>query len=93
MNAHEVYVMNLSKSAKEHWAALANQQCRGEPYSKQIPQLLAYVCELVNAEAGGIEVMEEALVPKPAVLPRDILVKIKAVSMNPVDVKTRNGAG
>ncbi len=30
MNAHEVHVMSLSKTAKDHRAALANQECRSE---------------------------------------------------------------
>ncbi len=30
MNAHEVHVMNLSETAKERRAALANQKCRGQ---------------------------------------------------------------
>ncbi len=36
MNAHDVHVMNLSRTAKEHRAALANQECRGEPYCQEI---------------------------------------------------------
>ncbi len=37
MNTHEVHVMNLSTTAKERRAALADQECRGEPYSQEIP--------------------------------------------------------
>ncbi len=37
MSAHKVHVMNLSKTAKEHRAALANPECRGEPYCQEIP--------------------------------------------------------
>ncbi len=37
MNAPKVHVTNLSKIAKEHRAALANPECRGEPSSQEIP--------------------------------------------------------
>ncbi len=35
MNASEVHVKNLSKTVKEHRAALANPERRGEPYSQE----------------------------------------------------------
>ena len=38
---------------------------------------------------GGGEVLEDLQVPKPTPQPRDLLVKIKACGMNPVDWKLR----
>lgn len=47
-------------------------------------------------KAGGLEVVEQVDIPKPKPeRPRDLLVKIKAVALNPVDYKARqnyNGA-
>eukprot|EP01122_Echinamoeba_exundans_P007668 TRINITY_DN2406_c0_g2_i2.p1 TRINITY_DN2406_c0_g2~~TRINITY_DN2406_c0_g2_i2.p1 ORF type:complete len:131 (-),score=28.30 TRINITY_DN2406_c0_g2_i2:22-414(-) len=41
-------------------------------------------------KAGGPEVLEHVEIPKPTLsLPRDILVKVKAVALNPVDFKVR----
>lgn len=41
-------------------------------------------------KAGGPEVLEHMEIPKPTItLPRDILVKVKAVALNPVDFKIR----
>jgi len=42
-----------------------------------------------DPETGG-EVLRDIEVPKPAPTGRDLLVKIAAVSVNPVDVKTRS---
>jgi NADPH:quinone reductase len=41
-------------------------------------------------KAGGPEVLEHVEIAKPTLtLPRDILVKVKAVALNPVDYKVR----
>lgn len=40
-------------------------------------------------EKGGAEVLTEIELPRPAPGPRDLLVAVKAVSVNPVDVKRR----
>lgn len=41
-------------------------------------------------KAGGPEVLEHLEVPKPTLtLPKDLLVKVKAVALNPVDYKVR----
>jgi zinc-binding alcohol dehydrogenase family protein len=40
-------------------------------------------------ENGGVEVLEEIELPRPAPGPHDLLVAVKAVSVNPVDVKRR----
>jgi len=42
---------------------------------------------------GGVEVLQLVEVPKPTPLPRDLLVRIKAVSSNPVDCKVRTNYG
>jgi zinc-binding alcohol dehydrogenase family protein len=42
-------------------------------------------------ENGGIEVLADIERPRPAPGPRDLLVAVKAVSANPVDVKRRRG--
>ena len=40
-------------------------------------------------EAGSAEILEALELPRPAPGPRDLLVRVKAVSINPVDVKRR----
>jgi NADPH:quinone reductase-like Zn-dependent oxidoreductase len=40
---------------------------------------------------GGPEVLEQAELPKPVISSQEILVQVKALSINPVDVKTRAG--
>lgn len=42
---------------------------------------------------GGPEVMHEALIPRPVAVHSEVLVKVLASSVNPVDVKTRAGGG
>ncbi|MBI3988492.1 MAG: zinc-binding alcohol dehydrogenase family protein [candidate division NC10 bacterium] len=42
-------------------------------------------------ENGGPEVLQFVTIPKPVPRPRDILVRVKAVSVNPVDAKVRRG--
>jgi zinc-binding alcohol dehydrogenase family protein len=39
--------------------------------------------------AGGVEVLTDLVVPRPRPGPRDLLVSVRAVSVNPVDVKRR----
>jgi NADPH:quinone reductase-like Zn-dependent oxidoreductase len=40
-------------------------------------------------EKDGVEVLTQIELPRPALGPRDLLVAVKAVSVNPVDVKRR----
>ena len=42
---------------------------------------------------GGTENLIKAVVPLPVVLDNEVLVKVKAISINPVDIKTRLGKG
>ena len=42
---------------------------------------------------GSIEVLKDLDLPKPAPGPRDLLVEIRAISVNPVDAKIRAGGG
>ena len=44
-------------------------------------------------EPGGPEVLRFVEVPRPAPQPRDVLVRVRAVSVNPVDTKVRRGRG
>ena len=44
-------------------------------------------------KAGGIENLLHIELPVPAILPNEVLVKVKAISINPVDVKTRESEG
>lgn len=46
---------------------------------------------IVLQEAGGAEKLISAEVPVPAVKKGEVLVRVKATSINPVDIKTRNG--
>lgn len=40
---------------------------------------------------GGIDVLQTVEVPKPSIQPKQVLVKVKAVSINPMDWKIRKG--
>ena len=40
---------------------------------------------------GGINLLQEIEVPVPALKPRDVLIKVQACGMNPVDTKRRSG--
>ncbi|MDB6138484.1 MAG: bifunctional protein zinc-containing alcohol dehydrogenase [Verrucomicrobiaceae bacterium] len=42
---------------------------------------------------GGVEVLEDIIVPKPSPGPRDLVVEVRAISVNPVDTKIRAGTG
>lgn len=48
---------------------------------------------VVAREFGGPEVLELAEVPRPEPLPTEVLVRVHAAGVNPVDAKTRRGAG
>ncbi|MGH2939694.1 MAG: NADP-dependent oxidoreductase [Solirubrobacterales bacterium] len=54
----------------------------------QIPMRAVVVDEL-----GGPEVMRVREVPRPTPLPTEVLVRVKAAGVNPVDWKTREGGG
>eukprot|EP00029_Vermamoeba_vermiformis_P011665 TRINITY_DN6480_c0_g1_i1.p1 TRINITY_DN6480_c0_g1~~TRINITY_DN6480_c0_g1_i1.p1 ORF type:complete len:336 (+),score=89.68 TRINITY_DN6480_c0_g1_i1:30-1037(+) len=41
---------------------------------------------------GDVDVLEKLTLPKPTPLPRDLIVQIKAASINPVDMKVRGGS-
>ena len=44
-------------------------------------------------ELGGLEVLREIDVPRPEPLPTEVLVRVVAAGINPVDAKTRAGGG
>src|SRR6478609_6197442 len=48
---------------------------------------------IVLKEFGGVENLEACELPKPQVAATEVLVAVKAISINPVDVKTRAGKG
>jgi NADPH:quinone reductase-like Zn-dependent oxidoreductase len=48
---------------------------------------------IILKQFGGIENLSMTELPVPAVMEDEVLVKIKSISINPVDVKTRAGKG
>jgi NADPH2:quinone reductase len=42
---------------------------------------------------GSVDVLQDIELPKPAPGPRDLLVEVRAISVNPVDTKIRAGGG
>ena len=46
---------------------------------------------IILKDAGGIEHLEMAELPKPVINDREVLIQVKAISINPVDIKTRTG--
>ena len=48
---------------------------------------------ITQRKFGGPEVLEVAEVPRPEPLPTEVLVRVVAAGINPVDVKTRGGSG
>jgi NADPH:quinone reductase-like Zn-dependent oxidoreductase len=42
--------------------------------------------------AGGVEVLTDIEIPRPAAGPRDLLVAVRAVSVNPVDASPTGSA-
>jgi NADPH:quinone reductase-like Zn-dependent oxidoreductase len=46
---------------------------------------------IILEKAGGIANLKLAGVPKPIPQPGEVLIRVKAISINPVDIKTRNG--
>lgn len=48
---------------------------------------------IVLAKTGGIEELKVVDIEKPILKEGEVLVQVKAISINPVDVKTRTGAG
>ena len=48
---------------------------------------------IVLAKPGGIEELKTIEIEKPILKEGEVLVQVKAISINPVDVKTRAGAG
>jgi NADPH:quinone reductase-like Zn-dependent oxidoreductase len=47
--------------------------------------------KIIFSEFGGADVLQTAEVPVPDVQPATVLIKVKAVSVNPLDWKIRNG--
>ena len=48
---------------------------------------------IVLADFGSVDQLEYRDIPRPFVAPHEVLVKTKAISINPVDIKTRKGKG
>lgn len=48
---------------------------------------------IILNEPGAPDQLKMVEVPLPAIQPDEVLVKVKAISINPVDVKSRNGKG
>jgi len=48
---------------------------------------------IILKQFGGVENLSVSELPVPAVMGEEVLVKIKSISINPVDVKTRAGKG
>lgn len=48
---------------------------------------------IILKQFGGVENLSMAELPVPLVMEDEVLVKIKSISINPVDVKTRSGKG
>ncbi|MCK8494840.1 alcohol dehydrogenase catalytic domain-containing protein [Spirosoma sp. RP8] len=48
---------------------------------------------IVLNEFGGVDQLVITDVPKPTIKEDEVLIKVKAISINPVDVKTRAGKG
>ncbi len=48
---------------------------------------------IIINQPGGTEQLKLAVIKTPSVLPNEVLVKVRAISINPVDVKTRLGRG
>jgi len=46
---------------------------------------------IILKEFGGVENLEVQEIPIPRISENEVLVKVKAFSVNPVDVKTRKG--
>jgi len=47
--------------------------------------------KIIYSKFGGAEVLELANVSVPSVEEKNVLIKVKAVSVNPLDWKIRNG--
>lgn len=54
---------------------------------------LKFMRALLVAGRGGAEVMHESLIPRPVAVHSEVLIRVLASSVNPVDVKTREGGG
>ncbi|MET3501642.1 NADPH:quinone reductase-like Zn-dependent oxidoreductase [Mucilaginibacter rubeus] len=48
---------------------------------------------IILKDFGGVENLVPAEIPVPTIAADEVLVKLKAISINPVDVKTRSGKG
>ena len=48
---------------------------------------------IVLKEFGGVDQLQLAEVPTPGIKEGEVLIQVKAISINPVDVKTRQGRG
>ena len=45
------------------------------------------------AATGGVDQITEVDLPRPLLLPRDVLIRVIAAGLNPVDAKVRSGFG
>ncbi|SDK23432.1 NADPH:quinone reductase [Catalinimonas alkaloidigena] len=48
---------------------------------------------LILQQPGGTEQLRLTDIPQPTLQPQEVLVQVKALSLNPVDIKTRTGTG
>ena len=63
--------------------------------SIEVPQALNFfhMKAIILKQFGGIENLSITEMPVPFLMEDEVLVKIKSISINPVDVKTRSGKG
>jgi NADPH:quinone reductase-like Zn-dependent oxidoreductase len=48
---------------------------------------------IILEQPGGVEALKYATIDEPKPLANEVLIRVKAISINPVDVKTRSGKG
>jgi len=48
---------------------------------------------MVLKDFGGVENFQIELIPEPQISPDEVLVKVKSIGIDPIDIKTRQGSG
>ncbi len=62
-------------------------------HTAPVPEIPRDMRAMVFDEVGGAEVLHEATIPVPAPVLSELLVRVVAAGVNPIDAKTRSGAG